>query len=122
MMMMTRMTVKRPLRKSSGLPPADQEKSKAGAIASAETNTDTGYYHHGIGYSVIADSIYLGEENQKECSCITGLLFCQGFNQREQYRHQLHGDHQKAAQHHCQYRTHEEDHQPGKGLCIFSEY
>jgi len=33
-------------------------------------------------------------------------------------QHQLHGgDHQQAAQHHCQYRTHEEDRQPGQGLC-----
>ena len=49
-----------------------KEKCKAEAIASAEANTDTGYYHHGIGYSVIADISTWEKEIRKNAAVSLG--------------------------------------------------
>ena len=101
-----------------------KEKCKAEAIASAEANTDTGYYHHGIGYSVIADISTWEKEIRKNAAVSLGSC-----SVKDSIKENIIGTssmviigrlHNIIAS--IGYRTHEKDHQPGKGLCIFSEY
>ena len=108
MMMMTGMTVRRPLRKMLDLlelqlpVPASKEAVSPSPLFCSVLYVVVGQTHHSYTAGHGCATTYQGMDNAEgDCS-----------------QHQLHGgDHQQAAQHHCQYRTHEEDRQPGQGLC-----